>query len=149
MRVKIINVFAYLPFFCFSRSVLFQKRNRDCPVRFLDIQIRNHNIKVKRRIKDDRYLRSGSTSDHDGVLEPVRKEGPDGIYVKKYGAVANEPGHLCNPCGDKAKCSFCGEPHVDAKHVCKDKLAAMKYVCGGCGRVAMESEHLCKPSAIA
>jgi isochorismate hydrolase len=32
--------------------------------------------------------------------------------------------------------------------MCKDKLAAMKYVCGGCGRVAMEEGHLCKPSPI-
>ncbi len=68
---------------------------------------------------------------------------------KNCGAVAKEPGHLCNPCGDKAKCTFCGEPAVDAKHVCKDKLAAMKFVCGGCGRVAMEAEHLCKPGPIA
>jgi rRNA maturation endonuclease Nob1 len=67
---------------------------------------------------------------------------------KTCGAVAKEPGHLCNPCGDKAKCSFCGAPAADAKHVCKDKLAAMKYVCDGCGRVAMEKEHLCKPAPI-
>ena len=61
---------------------------------------------------------------------------------KTCGAVAKEPGHLCNPCGDKTKCSFCGAPAADAKHVCKDKLAAMKFVCDGCGRVAMEKEHL-------
>ena len=65
------------------------------------------------------------------------------------GAVANAPGHLCNPCGDASKCSFCGTPEVSTTHVCKDKLAAMKFVCDGCGRVAMEEAHLCKPSTIA
>jgi hypothetical protein len=64
------------------------------------------------------------------------------------GAIADRPGHLCNPCGDKAKCSFCGTSATDPRHVCKDKLAAMRYVCGGCGRTATESVHLCKPSAI-
>lgn len=64
------------------------------------------------------------------------------------GAVANEPGHLCNPCGDAAKCSFCGAPEVGHSHICKDKLAAMKFVCDGCGRVAMEKDHLCKPAPI-
>jgi hypothetical protein len=67
---------------------------------------------------------------------------------KNCGAVANEPGHLCNPCGDKAKCRFCGSPDVGVGHMCTDKLAAMKFVCEGCGRVAMETEHLCKPKAI-
>ena len=64
------------------------------------------------------------------------------------GAVAAEPGHLCNPCGDKAKCNFCGEPEMDTKHICKDKLALMKFSCGGCGRVAMEEGQLCKPTPI-
>lgn len=67
---------------------------------------------------------------------------------KNCGAVADAPGHLCNPCGDKENCSFCGTTQVDPKHICKDKLAAMKYVCEGCGRVAMEQEHLCKPAPI-
>jgi hypothetical protein len=37
---------------------------------------------------------------------------------------------------------------VDTAHMCKDKLAAMKYVCEGCGRVAMEAGHLCKAKPI-
>ena len=68
---------------------------------------------------------------------------------KNCGAVADDPGHLCDPCGDAEKCSFCGDPKSEHKHMCKDKLAAMKYVCGGCGRVAMQEGHLCKPSPIA
>ena len=52
---------------------------------------------------------------------------------KSCGAIADSPGHLCNPCGDKEKCSFCGTAEVDPKHICKDKLAEMKYVCDGCG----------------
>jgi len=67
---------------------------------------------------------------------------------KNSGAVASEPGHLCNPCGDAAKCSVCGTPKADTKHMCKDKLKAMKYTCSGCGRVAMEAGHLCQPTAI-
>lgn len=67
---------------------------------------------------------------------------------KNCGAVADAPGHLCNPCDDEKKCSFCGSPAKESKHMCKDKLSAMQYVCGGCGRVAMEKHHLCQPNAI-
>jgi len=67
---------------------------------------------------------------------------------KRCGAVAKDPGHLCDPCGDRQKCSFCGAPDINQAHMCKSKLTAMKFVCDGCGRVAMESEHLCKPSPI-
>lgn len=66
---------------------------------------------------------------------------------KTCGAIAETPGHLCNPYGDKSTCSFCGEKNT-ASHVCKGKLAAMKYVCENCGRMATEKEHVCEPSEI-
>ena len=67
---------------------------------------------------------------------------------KTCGALAEEPGHLCNPCGDKTTCDFCGKPDIDTKHVCKGRLERMRYVCSGCGRMAMEEWHLCQPSPI-
>lgn len=67
---------------------------------------------------------------------------------KNCGALASAPGHLCSPCDDRQKCSFCGQPETDAKHMCKKKLAVMNYVCQGCGRVAEEKGNLCKPKAI-
>jgi hypothetical protein len=36
---------------------------------------------------------------------------------------------------------------TEPTHICKDKLAQMKFVCE-CGRVAMEEKHLCMPSPI-
>jgi hypothetical protein len=79
---------------------------------------------------------------------PKRRDIIMAYTCKNCGAVADAPGHLCNPCGDAENCSFCGAPKVDPKHMCKDKLSAMHYVCQGCGRVAMEEKHLCKPSPI-
>jgi len=67
---------------------------------------------------------------------------------KTCGAMAEAPGHLCNPCGDETECEFCGTPNVDARHLCKDRLERMRYVCTGCGRVSMEEWHVCQPSPI-
>ena len=67
---------------------------------------------------------------------------------KTCSAIAEDPGHLCNPCGDKQQGSFCGDTAVDTAHMCKDKLEAMKFVCDSCGRLAMEMGHLCFPSDI-
>ena len=38
------------------------------------------------------------------------------------GALAEEPGHLCNPAEEMGTCAYCGkrEPHV--KHYCKGKM---------------------------
>jgi predicted RNA-binding Zn-ribbon protein involved in translation (DUF1610 family) len=68
---------------------------------------------------------------------------------KSCGAVADDPGHLCNPTVEVLTCPFCGEADVSATHVCQKKLAAIKYSCESCGRVAAESGNLCKPSEIA
>lgn len=68
---------------------------------------------------------------------------------KSCGAVADDPGHLCDPTVEALSCSFCGEENVSVTHVCKSKLEAMKYSCGSCGRVAADSDDLCKPEEIA
>ena len=64
------------------------------------------------------------------------------------GAVADDPGHLCNPSDTALHCDYCGEHNVSASHVCKEKLAAMKFSCTTCGRIADEEKHLCKPEEI-
>ncbi|WP_163338869.1 hypothetical protein [Desulfopila sp. IMCC35008] len=64
------------------------------------------------------------------------------------GAEADKPGHLCNPSSEGIDCKFCGEKDVAASHVCKSKLASLKYSCESCGRLAMDSAHLCKPAEI-
>lgn len=61
------------------------------------------------------------------------------------GALANKPGHLCNPCDDENVVSFCGNKYVDTGSVCIEKFSAMKFTCGQCGRGAVEEGHLCKP----
>jgi uncharacterized Zn finger protein len=64
------------------------------------------------------------------------------------GAVADDPGHLCNPADLALHCDYCGKHNVSAHHVCKGKLEAMKYTCSSCGRVAEDKQSLCKPEDI-
>ena len=47
---------------------------------------------------------------------------------KNCGAVADAPGHLCNPCGDPKTCSFCGAPRVDIFHTHQDTPEFIKCV---------------------
>lgn len=67
---------------------------------------------------------------------------------KNCGVVADDPGHLCNPSQEKVSCEFCGEEDVSAKHICKNKLGAMKFTCETCGGVAPEAAQLCHPKEI-
>ncbi|MEW6387286.1 MAG: hypothetical protein AB1491_07200 [Thermodesulfobacteriota bacterium] len=65
------------------------------------------------------------------------------------GALAEEPGHLCNPKGAAMKCSYCGLEHeAHAKHYCKGKLGDINYVCEQCGRLATAADFLCKPKSV-
>lgn len=62
--------------------------------------------------------------------------------------MADDPGHLCNPTQEKISCSYCNQPDVSINHICKEKMAAMKYSCQSCGRVAPDASGLCKPGEI-
>jgi DNA-directed RNA polymerase subunit RPC12/RpoP len=65
------------------------------------------------------------------------------------GALAEEPGHLCNPQGESMTCGYCGDPHeAHEKHYCKGKLEDIKYVCEGCGRLATSQDFLCDPKEV-
>jgi len=67
---------------------------------------------------------------------------------KSCGAVADDSSHLCDPIVKTLSCPYCGESDVAASHICKEKLAAMKYSCQSCGRVAEDETKLCKPTEI-
>ena len=64
------------------------------------------------------------------------------------GALAEEPGHLCNPAGDPMTCAYCGEKGAHTKHYCKGKLEDNKYVCEQVGRLATSADLLCKPTNV-
>ncbi len=71
------------------------------------------------------------------------------VYVcDTCGALAEEPGHLCNPKGEAMTCAYCGEKAPHLKHYCKGKLEDLKYVCEQCGRLATSEDFLCKPKAV-
>jgi DNA-directed RNA polymerase subunit RPC12/RpoP len=74
--------------------------------------------------------------------------GKTAYICKTCGAVANEPGHLCNPASETAKCSYCGDQVPTVQHFCKGKMDDLKYVCEGCGRLAPAKEMLCKPKDV-
>jgi len=64
------------------------------------------------------------------------------------GALAEEPGHLCNPAGEAMTCAYCGKKGPFAKHYCKGKLDDINYVCENCGRLATSADLLCKPTKV-
>lgn len=65
------------------------------------------------------------------------------------GALAEEPGHLCNPRGAAMSCTYCGMEHAPhEKHFCKGKMEDLKYVCDQCGRLATGEEFLCQPKKV-
>jgi hypothetical protein len=72
------------------------------------------------------------------------------VYVcETCSALAEEPGHLCNPKGEPRKCNYCGLEHAPhEKHFCKGKLEDIKYACEGCGRLATSADFLCKPKKV-
>ena len=67
---------------------------------------------------------------------------------KSCGAIADDPGHLCDPTTEILACDYCGVKDVSVNHVCKEKLTAMKYSCSSCGKMAPEENRLCNPIEI-
>lgn len=67
---------------------------------------------------------------------------------KNCGAIADDPGHLCDPTTEELSCDYCGTKDVGVNHVCKQKLASMKYSCNSCGKMAPEEDRLCNPVEI-
>lgn len=67
---------------------------------------------------------------------------------KNCGGTADDPGHLCDPTEEEISCSYCGAENVSVNHVCKEKLAAMKFSCQSCGKMAPDEARLCKPAEI-
>lgn len=67
---------------------------------------------------------------------------------KSCGAIADDPGHLCDPTTEVLSCEYCGQEDVGINHVCKQKLTAMKYSCNSCGKMAPEENRLCNPVEI-
>lgn len=71
------------------------------------------------------------------------------VYVcETCGALAEEPGHLCNPKGEAMTCAYCGEKGAHTKHYCKGKVESIKYVCDKCGRLSESGDLLCEPKEI-
>jgi rubrerythrin len=64
------------------------------------------------------------------------------------GALAEEPGHLCNPNMEPMTCAFCGATAPHTKHYCKGKLEDIKFVCNKCGRLAISEDLLCEPTKV-
>jgi DNA-directed RNA polymerase subunit RPC12/RpoP len=53
-----------------------------------------------------------------------------GVYIcDTCGALADEPGHLCNPKSEVEACPYCSEKHPHRSHYCKGKMEDLKYVC--------------------
>jgi DNA-directed RNA polymerase subunit RPC12/RpoP len=72
------------------------------------------------------------------------------MYVcETCGALAEEPGHLCNPKGQqKTACPYCGDVTPHKSHFCEGKMKDLSYVCEKCGRLATSADSLCEPQKV-
>jgi len=78
----------------------------------------------------------------------------DELYrCKTCGNVTSGKGHLCDPIpggtgGTVHTCEYCGVRAGNPRHICKPKLAKIRYTCETCGRVAVDQNFLCDPKEI-
>lgn len=75
---------------------------------------------------------------------PMPKETP-AWSCGNCGAVALDPGNICNPAAKMKKIDWCGSTDLEPAKTCRNRVNNDRYKCGKCGKGAINSALLCEP----